>query len=799
MFEHHFGLRENPFPAGHQLKFVYPSREHQEARAHLRYGIENREPFLLITGEVGTGKTTSLYDALNEWGDRVAVALITNSSLTRQEMLEEICLRFGLPVLPNTSKPALMVALEKHLIAVRAKGEHAVLMMDEAQNLSMDLLEEIRLLSNLEHRGDKLLQIFLVGQPELEAHLARHELRQLRQRITVHYRLNPLSSDETLGYIHHHVNVAGGNGVLVFPTDTCREIYRLTHGIPREINTIASSALIAAYADGAPSVTPEHVIAVAQEGDFRSVLAGPVVRHGEPPAPVARGTAPAAPPAAAVPPMPPAAAMAPAPPAPPAAAMPTPPPPTPLPRPQVLPAEPAATPWPVFPQMQLEPTRPPFPPQMPAAIPAASAAPAAAAPPPPIEIPPAAATPRVVVPEPFVPAMPVAPVAPAAPAAAPPAAAPAPVAPAMPTAAAAAERATTPSTREAAPVGPPPPERPAPALREVPPPPDRAPSRRERGEFSKGVVAAMKLTESAAPALPPTPAPPRRPTFATPPPPVPLPLPDSPTRAAEPPRGVDSSALPPRLRDRLERELANDDTGMSPLRGWLIVVSVLATVGIILILMQRFGAIDVPILRGPAGTQANRAGSEGPEGLAPTTPGGGDPGAAVLDSLRRQAEAARPSAPVRSAASRSEATQPARSRVTSAPGETGGAETPVPAPAARTTSPPPTSTPATRTGTSGTGAQRTTAGAPAASAPAAAYGVGVASYLDEDRANVERDRLTADTSLPAVVVSYQDAGTTMYRVVLGRWPSSAEAERAANDLMERGAINEARVMRLPRR
>src|SRR5262245_14303647 len=309
MFEHHFGLRENPFPAGHQLKFVYPSREHQEARAHLRYGIENREPFLLITGEVGTGKTSSLYDALNEWGDRVAVALITNSSLTRQEMLEEICLRFGLTVAPGTSKPALMVALEKHLIAVRARGEHAVLMMDEAQNLSMDLLEEIRLLSNLENRGDKLLQIFLVGQPELEAHLARHELRQLRQRITVHYRLNPLSSDETLGYIHHHINVAGGSGAQVFPTDTCREIYRLTHGIPREINTLASSALIAAYADNASSVSAEHVSAVAREGDFKSVLSTPAARAAEP----------------APPPRP--------------VAMPTPPPPTPTPRPQVVEAQ----------------------------------------------------------------------------------------------------------------------------------------------------------------------------------------------------------------------------------------------------------------------------------------------------------------------------------------------------------------------------------------------------------------------------------------------------------------------------
>src|SRR5262245_64453990 len=125
MFEHHFGLRENPFPAGPQLELVSPSREHQEARAHLRYGIENREPFLLITGEVGTGKTTSLYDALNEWGDQVAVALITNSALTRQEMLEEICLRFGIELPPNVYKPATLVFLETTVVGVRHGGAEA--------------------------------------------------------------------------------------------------------------------------------------------------------------------------------------------------------------------------------------------------------------------------------------------------------------------------------------------------------------------------------------------------------------------------------------------------------------------------------------------------------------------------------------------------------------------------------------------------------------------------------------------------------------------------------------------------
>ncbi|HEV2104668.1 MAG TPA: AAA family ATPase, partial [Candidatus Eisenbacteria bacterium] len=302
MFERHFGLRENPFSAGHQLKFLYPSREHQEARAHLRYGIENREPFLLITGEVGTGKTTSLYDALAEWGPQVTVALITNSALTRQELLEEICLRFGVSVPPGASKPQALVQLERYLLAVTGRAEHAVLILDEAQNLSTELLEEIRLLSNLEAHGDKLLQIFLVGQPELEAKLSRPDLRQLRQRITVQYRLNPLSPEETAGYIHHRISVAGGNAWIVFPPESCREVYHLTHGIPREINTLASAAMIAAYAEGAPSVRPEHVASVASEAEFRSVVpeggaTGAPAGRVTPPADAARAPATARPPA----------------------------------------------------------------------------------------------------------------------------------------------------------------------------------------------------------------------------------------------------------------------------------------------------------------------------------------------------------------------------------------------------------------------------------------------------------------------------------------------------------------------
>jgi type II secretory pathway predicted ATPase ExeA len=272
MFESHFGLRENPFASGHQPRFVYPSREHQEALAHLRYGIENLEPFVLITGEVGTGKTTALFEALGELKSRVSVALITNSALTRSELLEEICLRFGLTLNAPLTKPQAMAQLERHLHALRARGERAILLLDEAQNLDRDLLEEIRLLSNLEAGGEKLLQIFLVGQPELEAKLSRPELRQLRQRIAVHYRLRPLGPEDTARYVHHRVSVAGGYAPDVFPHDACVEVYAVTNGIPREINQICTQAMLDAFVDGSPSVRPEHVRTAAQETAFQSVL-----------------------------------------------------------------------------------------------------------------------------------------------------------------------------------------------------------------------------------------------------------------------------------------------------------------------------------------------------------------------------------------------------------------------------------------------------------------------------------------------------------------------------------------------
>jgi len=272
MFEGHFGLRENPFVAAHQSRYIYPSPEHQEALAHLRYGIENREPFVLITGEVGTGKTTALFDALSEWEGRAIVGLITNSSLTRAELLEEIALRLGMTASAGASKPQIMVALERHLLEIHREGLRAILLLDEAQNLERELLEEIRLLSNLEFEGEKLVQIFLVGQPELEGRLQLPDLRQLRQRIAIHYRLRPLGPADAERYIHHRITVAGGHALSIFPSDACAEVHRLTNGIPREMNHLCSQSMVCAFVEGAPAVTRAHVQMAAHELEFQSVL-----------------------------------------------------------------------------------------------------------------------------------------------------------------------------------------------------------------------------------------------------------------------------------------------------------------------------------------------------------------------------------------------------------------------------------------------------------------------------------------------------------------------------------------------
>jgi len=285
MFEAHFGLRENPFSTSHDPRFVYPSPEHLEAVAHFRYGVQNREAFVLVTGEVGTGKTTAVRDLTGRLPQQAHVALLQNTALSRRELLEEVCHRFGVKYEDNLSKPGLIERLENALGERLDRGDTCILIVDEAQNLSAELLEEVRLLSNLEWRGGHLVHICLAGQPELEELLASPELRPLRQRISVKYRIKPLDRQETERYIQHRVRVAGGDAPRVFPPDACAAVYATTNGIPREINIVSAQALLNAYVDGAPSVRPEHVKQVVDEFGFQSVLGKPRAAADPTPAP----------------------------------------------------------------------------------------------------------------------------------------------------------------------------------------------------------------------------------------------------------------------------------------------------------------------------------------------------------------------------------------------------------------------------------------------------------------------------------------------------------------------------------
>lgn len=296
MFEKHFNLTENPFSLTPDPRFIYPGRSHEEALATLRYWVEHREGFVMVSGEVGTGKTTALFRLIDSLEQRFEIAFITNSTLSTVELLEEVCRRFKIEgITPGMSKSALLQRLESYLLKLRELRHAAILIIDEAQNFNSELLEEVRLLSNTAvPSGPPLLQIALVGQPELERKLSLEELRQLRQRIGVHYRIEPLSEDETIRYVRHRIAVAGGNPEVVFRTDACRQLFRYTRGLPREINQLASQTLLHAFVDGSNGVTPEHVRAAAWEMQFRSVLD----RDGVPAAPGAQaalgGVAPSA-------------------------------------------------------------------------------------------------------------------------------------------------------------------------------------------------------------------------------------------------------------------------------------------------------------------------------------------------------------------------------------------------------------------------------------------------------------------------------------------------------------------------
>ncbi len=287
MYEAHFGLSSNPFSSSPSPEFIYESREHREALAHFQFALSNREAFVLLTGEVGTGKTTAVQSLRRHLPAGAPVAVVTHTTLEPRELLEEIALRFGLEPVPGESKPALMRRMENYLEDHRRGGGQALLVLDEAHLMSPALLEEVRLLSNLESpEGGKLLQICLVGQPELESHLQQPQLRQLRQRISVRYALKPLGRDETRGYIHHRLAAAGcADPVAVFPPEACDAVHTLSQGIPREINVLASQALLNAFLDEKPAVVRNHVFSAKSDYGFQGIVTGAAALSPEAPAP----------------------------------------------------------------------------------------------------------------------------------------------------------------------------------------------------------------------------------------------------------------------------------------------------------------------------------------------------------------------------------------------------------------------------------------------------------------------------------------------------------------------------------
>jgi len=252
MYNQFFGLREKPFTLSPDPKYLFLSDSHREALAHLLYGIEQGEGFIAVTGEVGTGKTTLCRTLLERLDASTEVAFVFNPPLSGMELLQAVHHELGL-LGGEATRQELTAELNQFLLEKKAQGKRVLLIVDEAQNLERDALEQVRLLGNLETNTAKLLQVILLGQPELDTKLESPDLRQLRQRITVRWRLAPLSANETREYVAHRLRVAGG-AKEVFTELATREIHRRSRGIPRVINLLCDRALLAAFAAEAQSI-----------------------------------------------------------------------------------------------------------------------------------------------------------------------------------------------------------------------------------------------------------------------------------------------------------------------------------------------------------------------------------------------------------------------------------------------------------------------------------------------------------------------------------------------------------------
>src|SRR6478672_5608855 len=267
MYEEYYGFSEKPFSLTPDPKYLFKSASHANAFELLQYAVRRREGFVVITGDIGTGKTTLCRALLEQLDRKTFSALVLNPFLSEEDLLRLILTEFGVVsrdeikrgALTGVTKAELIETLNEFLLSLQRLGAQALLIIDEAQNLPLPVIEQIRILSNLETEKEKLLQIILVGQPNLKEALRRPQLRQLDQRISIRYDLNPLSKEETGAYIQHRLSVAGGGSAVAFSPRALSRLFRYTRGIPRLINLVCDRALLTAYSAHTNRVKVNHV------------------------------------------------------------------------------------------------------------------------------------------------------------------------------------------------------------------------------------------------------------------------------------------------------------------------------------------------------------------------------------------------------------------------------------------------------------------------------------------------------------------------------------------------------------